>query len=238
MAKTEGRSNVGVCGRRYAEAGSLFRAEGSARRVPDKEGDPTRTSSSRSDAAYSRTNSRTLLHLVLQFTKSPLVATYASIANDFLDEHSVAPNLATNSTQAFKQQCPAQLPWHQFRLCLAVTQSDTTSTRTAIMVERSLPLLALTSPSLLVTRARQRDSTSKPATRRRSSVCEYHSMARPLAYFASCFVVFSDGELTAYSPISHRTDKAVLAVNGFAADGNMFVKKVKQRLEVCTRNAQ
>jgi 20S proteasome subunit beta 6 len=24
-----------------------------------------------------------------------------------------------------------------------------------------------------------------------------------------------------------------LAVNGFAADGNMFVKKVKQRLEVC-----
>lgn len=28
-----------------------------------------------------------------------------------------------------------------------------------------------------------------------------------------------------------RTDKAVLAVNGFAADGNMFVKKVKQRLE-------
>ena len=32
------------------------------------------------------------------------------------------------------------------------------------------------------------------------------------------------------------TDKAVLAVNGFAADGNMFVKKVKQRLEVCTRH--
>jgi 20S proteasome alpha/beta subunit len=27
------------------------------------------------------------------------------------------------------------------------------------------------------------------------------------------------------------TDKAVLAVNGFAADGNMFVKGVKQRLE-------
>ena len=31
---------------------------------------------------------------------------------------------------------------------------------------------------------------------------------------------------------SSRTDRAVLAVNGFAADGNMFVKKVKQRLEV------
>ena len=33
-------------------------------------------------------------------------------------------------------------------------------------------------------------------------------------------------------PRLNRTDRAVLAVNGFAADGNMFVKKVKQRLEV------
>lgn len=32
--------------------------------------------------------------------------------------------------------------------------------------------------------------------------------------------------------VLHRTDRAVLAVNGFAADGNMFVKKVQQRLEV------
>ena len=32
--------------------------------------------------------------------------------------------------------------------------------------------------------------------------------------------------------MKYRTDRAVLAVNGFAADGNMFVKKVKQRLEV------
>ncbi len=30
-----------------------------------------------------------------------------------------------------------------------------------------------------------------------------------------------------------RTDKAVLAVNGFAADGNIFVKRLRQRLEVC-----
>ena len=36
---------------------------------------------------------------------------------------------------------------------------------------------------------------------------------------------------SAHTP--NRTDRAVLAVNGFAADGNMFVKKVKQRLEVC-----
>lgn len=28
------------------------------------------------------------------------------------------------------------------------------------------------------------------------------------------------------------TDRAVLAVNGFAADGKMFVKSVKQRLEM------
>jgi hypothetical protein len=34
-----------------------------------------------------------------------------------------------------------------------------------------------------------------------------------------------------------RTDRAVLAVNGFAADGNMFVKKVKQRLEVRTHQS-
>jgi len=31
-----------------------------------------------------------------------------------------------------------------------------------------------------------------------------------------------------------RTDNAVLATNGFAADGNNFVKRVKQRLEVST----
>jgi len=31
---------------------------------------------------------------------------------------------------------------------------------------------------------------------------------------------------------SNRTDKAALAVNGFSADGNMFVKRLRQRLEV------
>ena len=36
------------------------------------------------------------------------------------------------------------------------------------------------------------------------------------------------------SSVNYRTDKATLAVNGFAADGNMFVKKVRQRLEVRT----
>ena len=32
--------------------------------------------------------------------------------------------------------------------------------------------------------------------------------------------------------IDGRTDNAVLATNGFAADGKNFVKRVKQRLEV------
>lgn len=37
---------------------------------------------------------------------------------------------------------------------------------------------------------------------------------------------------TRYAPkVFPLTDRAVLAVNGFAADGNMFVKKVRQRLE-------
>lgn len=37
---------------------------------------------------------------------------------------------------------------------------------------------------------------------------------------------------TRYAPkVFKLTDKATLAVNGFAADGNMFVKKVRQRLE-------
>ncbi|KAF5366260.1 hypothetical protein D9758_005685 [Tetrapyrgos nigripes] len=42
---------------------------------------------------------------------------------------------------------------------------------------------------------------------------------------------------TRYAPKVFRlTDKAVLAVNGFAADGNMFVKRVRQRLEIYFKN--
>lgn len=39
-------------------------------------------------------------------------------------------------------------------------------------------------------------------------------------------------ELDAMAIEQTRTSKAILAVNGFAADGNNFVKRVKQRLEV------
>lgn len=42
--------------------------------------------------------------------------------------------------------------------------------------------------------------------------------------------MFEASELKIYRWI--RTDTAVLATNGFVADGNMFVKKVRQRLEV------
>ena len=49
-------------------------------------------------------------------------------------------------------------------------------------------------------------------------------MTRAHPLFLLCFAL----HLTSVS----RTNKAVLAVNGFAADGNMFVKTVRQRLEV------
>jgi len=42
-------------------------------------------------------------------------------------------------------------------------------------------------------------------------------------------VVFYFSQIFSLLP---RTDKAVLAVNGFAADGNIFVKRLRQRLEV------
>ena len=50
---------------------------------------------------------------------------------------------------------------------------------------------------------------------------------RLYATIPTLFILF-----TLFSSL-HRTDKAVLAVNGFAADGSMFVKRVRQRLEVC-----
>lgn len=42
--------------------------------------------------------------------------------------------------------------------------------------------------------------------------------------------------IDAYFCVFYRTDHAVLAVNGFAADGNVFVKTVKQRLEVSSKS--
>lgn len=53
--------------------------------------------------------------------------------------------------------------------------------------------------------------------------------ARPPPYVCTCSLTFPIPSAC----IPCRTDRAVLAVNGFAADGNMFVKKVKQRLEAC-----
>ena len=68
----------------------------------------------------------------------------------------------------------------------------------------------------LGTHDKPRDSTSKHVTHPKYSDCEYK------------FSKMADGLGTKLN----RTDKAVLAVNGFAADGNMFVKRLKNRLEV------
>ena len=88
------------------------------------------------------------------------------------------------------------------------------------MAAQSSPSLVLISPLSLVTRARQRVSTFRRDMRQRSSDCMSN---RCLAFMIRNLTICS----------LSRTDRAVLAVNGFAADGNMFVKKVKQRLEVC-----
>jgi hypothetical protein len=93
------------------------------------------------------------------------------------------------------------------------------------MAEQFWRLLVRISALLRVIPARARGTAYKPATLPRSSSCQY-------------FDIMLDAPLLlqltklSRSP-SFRTDKAVLAVNGFAADGNMFVKKVRQRLEVC-----
>jgi hypothetical protein len=80
-----------------------------------------------------------------------------------------------------------------------------------------LLLLVQISLLLLATHDRAKDIQSKRDTHQKCFDCTrvvtYHSVSFP-HFFLS------------------RTDRAVLAVNGFAADGNMFVKKVKQRLEV------
>lgn len=55
-----------------------------------------------------------------------------------------------------------------------------------------------------------------------------------LVKFGNCelFPLISFVDVRAKLINLNRTDKVVLATNGFAADGNNFVKRVKQRLEV------
>jgi hypothetical protein len=82
------------------------------------------------------------------------------------------------------------------------------------------PSLVPISVSLLATQGKARGTLFRQDMRQRCSGCQY-------AFFSST--------LDCLHPVlSIRTDKAVLAVNGFAADANVFVKKVKQRLEVRT----
>jgi hypothetical protein len=84
-----------------------------------------------------------------------------------------------------------------------------------IMEELSWLLLERTLQSLLEIRGRLRDTVSKLDMLGRCSNCTSASGS-------SCL-----------PKLIPRTDKAVLATNGFAADGNNFVKRVRQRLEVC-----
>lgn len=71
--------------------------------------------------------------------------------------------------------------------------------------------------SLLGTQDRVKATVSKLVMLQRSSDCTSSVYCIWITY------LLGDGI---------RTDRAVLAVNGFAADGKMFVKSVKQRLEV------
>ena len=107
----------------------------------------------------------------------------------------------------------------QFPSQCQVYRNKGSSTRTAIMEERSSPLRVQTSVSLPEIPGKAKDIVFKLDMHRRSSDCAYSSIRLQLNNADICVVPC-------------RTDRAVLAVNGFAADGNMFVKTVKQRLEV------
>lgn len=106
------------------------------------------------------------------------------------------------------------------------TRNKDSSTPTRRTAAQSSPLPAQTSPSLQEIRDRVRGTAYKPAMHQRSSDCESFV---PICRRRTRTAII----LTPTDASPCRTDRAVLAVNGFAADGNMFVKKVKQRLEVC-----
>ena len=91
------------------------------------------------------------------------------------------------------------------------------STHTPTTAVPSSPSQVQTLLSSQGTRGRARDTVYRRDTRPKSSNC---------AFF--CWKLLAPNSTV----FDYRTDKAVLAVNGFAADGNMFVKKVRQRLEV------
>ena len=94
------------------------------------------------------------------------------------------------------------------------------STPTPRTVAPSSPSQVTTFRSSPATRDRARATAFRPDTPQKSSGCMFQIS---LHLFPN-----HDPDPTRRD----RTDRAVLAVNGFAADGNMFVKKVKQRLEV------
>ncbi len=104
------------------------------------------------------------------------------------------------------------------RTCpLSQTRSRGSSTHTQKMAAQFSPSQVLTLPSSPVTPVKAKATASRLAMPQKCSACPFS------------FPEIKKGHLLTRRS---RTDRAVLAVNGFAADGNMFVKKVKQRLEV------
>lgn len=92
------------------------------------------------------------------------------------------------------------------------------STHMLQMVVLSWLLRVRTLVLSLGTQDKAKDTASKRVTHLKYSDCE-HLFSDP-----------PDGLL--FLTDMDRTDKAVLATNGFAADGNIFVKRLRQRLEV------
>lgn len=100
------------------------------------------------------------------------------------------------------------------------TLSRGSSTRIPRMAARFSPSQVQTLLSSPVTPVKARATASRLVMPPKYSGCPYFYIYKKAPQVVIVF-----------TPPS-RTDRAVLAVNGFAADGNMFVKKVKQRLEV------
>ena len=116
----------------------------------------------------------------------------------------------------------------QCRTVLMSIRRRGSSTRILRTAAPSSPSPVRISLSSRATPGRARATVSRHVMRPKSSGCT----CTPSRYADSCAPTH-----ISLSRTLRRTDRAVLAVNGFAADGNMFVKKVKQRLEVRRRIA-
>ena len=120
---------------------------------------------------------------------------------------------------SLKDRCPFYIRWITWFPHHILRGPSIPIQRTVAL---SWPSLALTSASLPVILDSRRVIAYRQDTRLKYSDC-----TSALSLVHSIYLIFV---------CRGRTDKAVLAVNGFAADGSMFVKRVRQRLEVCVYN--